>query len=329
VSDASGKKKKKKREDRPDDEDDDPGPRPEAVRERRRSNRLQSVNLISYCSLRGAKVYSALGIAETLDISPTGMKIAVRESLLLGQTLEFDLKLGDSIHALKGQLVRGNMRADGRFEFGVHFIDATPLVREAIQHYLSWSGHFKGVPKHGAMTGGFEGHQLADLVQMLGVGGKTGVLRIMTDYSDAFFGTMAFQDGKVIWASTSRGMKGAEAAYDLVAALRGSFEFRPDVPAGIAVEMLLAVENILLEALRRRDEAVDIEKKGSTTAAMKVEEVLPPGSSLPSDSSDDLPRIKELEQTQYDENETIDSTPFPPGTPIDPTFPPETSTDAP
>jgi hypothetical protein len=323
VSDAARRKRKRRHEHDRSASDHDPGPASsEALgRERRRSVRLESVNLVSYCSLRGAKVYSALGIAETLDISPTGMKIAVREPLVLGMILEFDLKLGDTLQALKGQLVRGAMRDDGRFEFGVHFLDSTPLVREAIRHYLSWSGHFKGVPKRGAMTGAFEGHQLADLVQMLGVGSKTGILRIMTDYSDAFFGSMAFQDGKVVAASTSRGNKGPEAAYDLIAALRGSFEFRPDIPAGVSIEMTLSVENLLLEALRRRDEQADVELDANSTQAMSVDElpqVAAASASAISDSSDDLPRIKELDDTHHDEPE--DSTPFPPPSTDSPFF---------
>jgi hypothetical protein len=145
----------------------------------------------------------------------------------------------------------------------------------------------------------------------------------MTDYSDAFFGSMAFQDGKVVAASTSRGNKGTEAAYDLVAALRGSFEFRPDIPAGVSVEMTLSVENLLLEALRRRDEQADVELDANTTQAMSVDELPQVATAAATEASadetsDDLPRIKELDDTHHDEPE--DPTPFPPPSTDSPFF---------
>src|SRR6185295_12309995 len=105
--------------------------------------------------------------------------------------------------------------------------------------------------------------------------------------SDAFFGTLAFQDGKVIAASTSRGNKGPEASYDLVAARRGSFEFRPEIPAGIPFEMLLSVENVLLEAMRRRDELQQLELS-----------ITPPTPEAPTSLRD-----PDLTETQHDRND--------------------------
>jgi hypothetical protein len=273
-------------------------------RERRREVRLSSTNLVSYCSLRGAKVYSVLGVAETLDISLTGMRVMVKESLVLGQTLEFGLKLGDSLHYIKGQLVRGSMRDEESFEFGINFIGVTPLIREAIKQYLSWTGHFKGSPGRGGMMGQFEGHQLVDLVQMLGIGRKTGVLRVMTDYSDAFFGMLLFSDGKIVAASTSHGLKAQEAAFELVTARHGSFEFRPDLPAGMSNEMLLGVETLLLEALRRRDEDIATAPPGTLTSSATLPALTDSQTTALSDSkppSDDTSTNQSLADTTHDD----------------------------
>jgi hypothetical protein len=107
------------------------------------------------------------------------------------------------------------------------------------------------------MSGAFEGDQLVEFVQMLGQSQKTGVLRIMSESSDAVFGALVFRDGKVVSAWTQRDsgqVRGIEAAYSLLITRRGSFEFRPGIPAGQVEDLRIAVEPLLLEALKRIDE---------------------------------------------------------------------------
>ncbi len=88
---------------------------------------------------------------------------------------------------------------------------------------------------------------------MLGLGNKTGLLRIE---GDAVHGLIAFRDGRVVGARASRpGLKGAELALDLLTTRSGSFEFTPGLPGDAPVDLSLAVEGLLLEAVRRRDEA--------------------------------------------------------------------------
>jgi serine/threonine protein kinase len=116
----------------------------------------------------------------------------------------------------------------------------------------TWSGRMPSVPKPGGMAGAFEGEQLVEFVQMLGMTSKTGVLQIN---GDILSGHMAFREGKVINAVTSKGTRGREACYEILGAKSGGFEFRPDLPQTVKTEVMLQVEGLLLEALRRRDES--------------------------------------------------------------------------
>ena len=116
----------------------------------------------------------------------------------------------------------------------------------------TWSIRVPAAPKPGGMAGAFEGDQLVEFVQMLGVNSKTGVLRVN---SEAGGGHLAFKDGKVIAARTGLASKGEDACFQILGLVAGDFEFRPDLPASVKAEHQLAVEGLLLELARRRDES--------------------------------------------------------------------------
>src|SRR5207249_3706528 len=71
----------------------------------------------------------------------------------------------------------------------------------------TWSGRVPAPPKPGGMAGAFEGDQLVEFVQMLGLNSKTGVLMINTDAGSGG-GHIALRDGKLIAARTRTGSKG-------------------------------------------------------------------------------------------------------------------------
>jgi hypothetical protein len=101
----------------------------------------------------------------------------------------------------------------------------------------------------GVVTGAFEGDGLVEQVQMLGVNEKTGTLTVT---SQGAVGRLVFGDGKVVGANLGERV-GADAAYAIVALARGEFAFRPGVGEGDDLD--LSVQALLMEALRRRDEA--------------------------------------------------------------------------
>src|SRR5579872_168422 len=110
----------------------------------------------------------------------------------------------------------------------------------------TWAGRVPALPKPGGMAGAFEGDQLIEFVQMIGLNAKTGVLEV---HSKPTGGHLAFREGKVIAARTSANMKGQDAAYFILGLRSGDFEFRPDLPASVKTEHQLMVQSLLMEAL--------------------------------------------------------------------------------
>jgi hypothetical protein len=117
----------------------------------------------------------------------------------------------------------------------------------------TWSGRVPALPKPGGMAGAFEGDQLVEFVQMLGLNSKTGVLTVNAEGGAG--GHFALREGKLIAARARSGAKGDEAAYEILALARGEFEFRPDLPVTVKTEHNIPVQSLLLEAVRRRDES--------------------------------------------------------------------------
>jgi serine/threonine protein kinase len=104
----------------------------------------------------------------------------------------------------------------------------------------------------GGMSGAFSPeHPVGELVQMLSLNAKSGVLAITCD---ATHGEVFFQAGKLTGARTDAGLEGEPAALALFGIDRGSFEFKPELPEGHRPSFVLPPESLLLEALRRRDE---------------------------------------------------------------------------
>lgn len=102
-----------------------------------------------------------------------------------------------------------------------------------------------------AIVGKFEGDQLIEFLQMLGVTGKTGVLRVSCD---TFSASLYIEQGKLVSASTSIGSRPLEAAFEAVLTPHGRFTFVPSLPTMLQRELSLPIEGFLLEVARRKDE---------------------------------------------------------------------------
>jgi len=108
----------------------------------------------------------------------------------------------------------------------------------------------------GQVAGAFLGDQLVEFIQMLGLSGKRGTLRVASTPSS---GQLGFQDGRIVAAETSRGTKGREAVFELLTLRHGRFDYSATgSPSDEGLD--LAVNAVLLELLRRRDDAL----RGST-----------------------------------------------------------------
>jgi diguanylate cyclase (GGDEF)-like protein len=116
------------------------------------------------------------------------------------------------------------------------------------------SGPLNVMRKVGAMAGLFAGDQLLELVQMLGLNRKTGRLVLS---SEAYSGNVDFLEGMITKAWTTTGKDGSAACEHLFDLAVGRFEFWPGAEAvSMSGELLrLSVDNLLLDAMRRQDEA--------------------------------------------------------------------------
>lgn len=272
-------------------------------RERRKAGRVPANNLVGYSAVRTDRLYKLLGMAVTLDISDSGIRVRTLEPLPLAEELTFSLKLEDACHHVTGRVVWGSEIEEGRqFEFGVRFKNldfglakdlfklterlladtpmephalsldgkgARPVLVATAERACSSAGASPELvltiqtplpqpafreriptPKPQGMVGHFEGDQLVELVQMLGVQAKTGVVEVAAGEGDHF---LALRDGLLIAARTHAGRSGEEAIYEVLSQKEGHFDFWPHSLNDVKAEHALSVQSMLLEVMRRRD----------------------------------------------------------------------------
>ena len=91
--------------------------------------------------------------------------------------------------------------------------------------------------------------QLADVLQVLAVGNKTGELRLRD--GDAH-GSIFLSEGRIVHAQTAD-LSGEDAAYALADWKRGEFRFEPGTQAP-RTSIAVSYTSVLMEAARRSDE---------------------------------------------------------------------------
>lgn len=113
------------------------------MQDRRVEPRIQSVNLINFHEIAGRRdsmpeeqIYSVLGTARTLDVSPGGCRVRCSEPLPEGAQLHFDLLLGGHIVSLDGTVVRLTP-VGAEWDVGIRFDDVDDLAADGIRLYLA------------------------------------------------------------------------------------------------------------------------------------------------------------------------------------------------
>jgi len=122
-----------------------------------------------------------------------------------------------------------------------------------------------------AIEGSLSEVGLPDILQLLTVGGKTGILHLSGDEGE---GRLYLKDGQVVHAAAAD-QEGEEAAYALAGWSRGRFAFEPG-EASPATTINRSATALLMEAARRSDEWRVIEAKIPSTAHVP-EFVVPEG----------------------------------------------------
>lgn len=101
----------------------------------------------------------------------------------------------------------------------------------------------------GGFSGRLEDFDLAELLQALGLGSKTGRVRVACEDVE---GDIYVCEGQVVKAALG-GLSSEDAVYSLLALRRGTFEFEAG-PVDVEPDVLGSTASLLMEALRRVDE---------------------------------------------------------------------------
>lgn len=100
-----------------------------------------------------------------------------------------------------------------------------------------------------SLQGSLKHLQLADVIQLISVSGKTGMFHLKRE---DHFGRIYLKDGQIVHAVLDE-IKGEEAVYELAIWNDGEFNFEPDVEPDIK-SISKSNTNLLMEAARRLDE---------------------------------------------------------------------------
>ncbi len=118
------------------------------------------------------------------------------------------------------------------------------------------------VRKAGAIEGSLEQITLPDILQMLSMNRRSGVLRISppsTELGETLEAELLLSDGRVSDARIGD-ISGEKALFRIVSWEAGSFTFSPEAPSGSG-RISLGVDEALMEGLRQKDELVAMEEK--------------------------------------------------------------------
>ena len=104
---------------------------------RRRTPRVKVTSLVGYSQRRDDDIYQALGTAQALDISESGLRLRVHEPLPVGGELKFEVAIGANLHAVVGRIVWGEELVPNRaYEFGVRFVEVEDKVRSMLRAFV-------------------------------------------------------------------------------------------------------------------------------------------------------------------------------------------------
>ena len=118
------------------------------------------------------------------------------------------------------------------------------------------------------LTGTLGEFSLADIIQLINMGGKSGRLALRNGFSDE--GSLFFEGGFVVHASWGS-LEGEAAAHSLIALDGGTFEFTPGEAPSKKTVMLAGYE-LLMRVAQKADEEAFLEHGGQLELEFELEE---------------------------------------------------------
>ena len=104
--------------------------------ERRRSERLKTLNFVSYRDKDDQGRVIGEGMAKTLDISLNGALIELQTMLENPHIAELELALDDDVVAIPGLIVNQKETDEGNYRLQVEFKDLKPSILHKLQSYI-------------------------------------------------------------------------------------------------------------------------------------------------------------------------------------------------
>jgi hypothetical protein len=108
-----------------------------AVKDKRKSPRIDSLNLISYVVYDESGNAIRQGMGRTLNISKTGICLDTYRALSRRQKVSLSIGLKDNLVDIVGIVVHVRKRKNGRFDNGIDFVDMDQRQQSVLSHFLT------------------------------------------------------------------------------------------------------------------------------------------------------------------------------------------------
>ena len=106
------------------------------VTEKRKHNRISTLNLLSYVCLDEDGKHLEQGMGRTLDISQGGILMETHIQIKSKYILLMSLGFEDELIDIKGEVVYCREGASGMFESGVRFLETNERVSQIVEELI-------------------------------------------------------------------------------------------------------------------------------------------------------------------------------------------------
>jgi hypothetical protein len=105
--------------------------------EQRRAERRYALNFLDYEILSASGLVLGRGLARTLNVSKTGLRLETGQFFEPGQQLRITLGLGNDLVQVSGRVVNSRPETDDLCSSGVMFIEFDPADRIIYQKHFA------------------------------------------------------------------------------------------------------------------------------------------------------------------------------------------------
>lgn len=104
---------------------------------KRRHERYDSLNLISYVCLDSDGKEWTQGMGRTLNISETGLQLETHEPIESKYVVLLSIGIEDDLVDIRGKVVYCNRGMENKFESGIEFLEVPPEAYTILKRYIN------------------------------------------------------------------------------------------------------------------------------------------------------------------------------------------------